>query len=234
MQTNDNTAPAFNERRSAPGPIAQAEINALNVKLVEAQAESARLAALNTRTEAALRHVQGECGLLIGQIAARDALLAGPAKVQGATPAEQAEMVTVESALAALDYLDHSNEPGRKFEAHTMLVVAPVAAERVAPQATATTDIGAMVNRFLAWPLPESLVVAEFSAIDRPIGTHLMNADEAKAMFEYVLTPPGDATVATICNLHLTDEQKRTVECMDSWARAEALPTYSQLLQEKK
>lgn len=47
-------------------------------------------------------------------------------------------------------------------------------------------DIGALVSRFLGWPLPASLHDA-LGRIEKPIGTHLMNADEARAMFEYVL-----------------------------------------------
>jgi hypothetical protein len=48
------------ERRAHAGPVAQQEINRLNAKLVEAQTENKRLEALNERTDAALRHVQGD------------------------------------------------------------------------------------------------------------------------------------------------------------------------------
>jgi hypothetical protein len=44
-------------------------------------------------------------------------------------------------------------------------------------------NIKTLVNRFLGWPLPEGLR----PEVARPIGTHLMNADEAKAMFTYCL-----------------------------------------------
>lgn len=50
-------------------------------------------------------------------------------------------------------------------------------------------QIAEMVNRFLAWPLPTSLTASMHLSIERPIGTHLMNADEARAMLEYVLAP---------------------------------------------
>lgn len=48
-------------------------------------------------------------------------------------------------------------------------------------------SIDEMVNRFLGWPLPASLQ-ANMPSIDRPIGTHMMNADEARAMFAYCLS----------------------------------------------
>lgn len=48
---------------------------------------------------------------------------------------------------------------------------------------TTESDIGELVNRFLGWPLPAGLL----PNIDRPIGTHFLNADQARAMFEYVL-----------------------------------------------
>lgn len=51
-------------------------------------------------------------------------------------------------------------------------------------------DIKELVNRFLSWPLPASLTASMHPGIERPIGTLLMNADEAKAMFEYCLLPP--------------------------------------------
>jgi len=44
-------------------------------------------------------------------------------------------------------------------------------------------DIAKMVNRFLGWPLPAGLR----PDIERPIGTHMLNADQAHAMFDYVL-----------------------------------------------
>lgn len=51
----------------------------------------------------------------------------------------------------------------------------------------------AMVDRFLAWPLPES-VCADLCATMRGhphrIGTNLLTAVEARAMLEHVLTSP--------------------------------------------
>lgn len=51
-------------------------------------------------------------------------------------------------------------------------------------------DFPALVNRFLAWPLPESvcsdLIVTKPGAPHR-IGTNLLTADETRAMLEYVL-----------------------------------------------
>lgn len=56
--------------------------------------------------------------------------------------------------------------------------------------------LDAMVNRFLGWKLPESFGPDCFVHFDReratknqswPIGTNLLNADEARAMLEHVL-----------------------------------------------
>lgn len=85
MQTENEITTA--DRRQPPGPTPQQQINALaeqvrsltterdaaSVKLVEAQAESARLEALVTRTEAALEAQRIENGDLIRKLAARDA-----------------------------------------------------------------------------------------------------------------------------------------------------------------
>lgn len=47
-----------------------------------------------------------------------------------------------------------------------------------------------MVNRFLSWPLPAT-VLPDSCVLDRSYphrsGTHLLNADEARAMLEHVL-----------------------------------------------
>lgn len=76
----ENTAPQSPERRSSAGTIAQNEINRLTVdahmlaatlkstseSLAEAQAKNVQLAA-------ALKLVQGECGILMGKVAAWEA-----------------------------------------------------------------------------------------------------------------------------------------------------------------
>jgi hypothetical protein len=63
-------------------------------------------------------------------------------------------------------------------------------------------SVSEMVNRFLGWKLPHNFSPdngIEFSRPEHkefwPIGTNLFTADEAKAMFEYVLATP--ATVKT-------------------------------------
>jgi len=65
------------------------------------------------------------------------------------------------------------------------------------PAAAAVPDIKTMVDRFLGWPLPEKFspdcgitytpIIYNGKIVSRPIGTNLLNADQAKAMFEYVL-----------------------------------------------
>lgn len=63
-------------------------------------------------------------------------------------------------------------------------------------------DIKELVNRFLGWPMPDSLSARIAPNVTRPIGTHLMNADEAKAMFEHCLqvaaVAPSDAKDAVL------------------------------------
>lgn len=61
-------------------------------------------------------------------------------------------------------------------------------------------NIPEMVNRFLRWPLPELVSIRLVPNIDRPIGTHLLSADEAKEMLEYVLGTNGEA----FCDSHCT------------------------------
>jgi hypothetical protein len=64
------------------------------------------------------------------------------------------------------------------------------------PMPSAGIDIQKMVDRFLSWKLPETFGPDCFVSFDRmaakhsgswPVGTNLFNADEARAMFEYVL-----------------------------------------------
>lgn len=66
-------------------------------------------------------------------------------------------------------------------------------------------DIAAMVNRFLGWKLPDTFNPDCGISFDGriadgwnknkqwPIGTNLFTADEAKAMFEYVLSQNSNA-----------------------------------------
>lgn len=60
---------------------------------------------------------------------------------------------------------------------------------RPQPAAQAVPDIAVLVDRFLSWPLPES-----FCAYQHRTWANLMNSEEARAMFEHVLsaapTPP--------------------------------------------
>jgi hypothetical protein len=61
-------------------------------------------------------------------------------------------------------------------------------------------DVDAMVNRFLGWRLPDDFAPDFGISFDRdvpgcwpgswPTGTNLLNADQAKAMLEYVLAAP--------------------------------------------
>jgi hypothetical protein len=75
-------------------------------------------------------------------------------------------------------------------------------------QPVAAPDIKQMVNRFLGWPLPKTFGPDCGIAFDGrkddewnknkpwPIGTNLLTADEAKAMFEYVLEAESRAALA--------------------------------------
>lgn len=63
-----------------------------------------------------------------------------------------------------------------------------------APPAEAVSDrIDELVNRFLSWPMPES-VCSDPCATRRGwphrTGTSLLTATEAREMLEYVLNPP--------------------------------------------
>jgi hypothetical protein len=69
----------------------------------------------------------------------------------------------------------------------------------IAGEAGAAPDVKQMVDRFLGWPLPKTFSPdcgisfdgrgpdARGYAGSWPIGTNLLNAEEARAMFEYVL-----------------------------------------------
>lgn len=60
----------------------------------------------------------------------------------------------------------------------------------LSPDSGHPVDINKMVSRFLSWPLPDSVCVdgcAKIPGYPLRHGTNLLNADEAKAMLEYVL-----------------------------------------------
>lgn len=66
-----------------------------------------------------------------------------------------------------------------------------------APPAEAVSDrIDELVNRFLSWPLPDSVCsdgVATMRGHPHRIGTNLLTADEARAMLEHVLGSQGNS-----------------------------------------
>lgn len=72
----------------------------------------------------------------------------------------------------------------------TRLAAAANARLREWLDAAPTKAIDELVNRFLAWPLPQS-VRSDPCVIDKEyphrIGTNLLTADEARQMFEHVL-----------------------------------------------
>lgn len=55
------------------------------------------------------------------------------------------------------------------------------------------THIDKLVDRFLAWPVPESVcsdICATTKGYPGRTGTNLLTADEARQMIEYVLAEP--------------------------------------------
>jgi hypothetical protein len=84
------------------------------------------------------------------------------------------------------------NQPTTK-SAERALKAEQALSRQAAPEAPTLPEL---VNRFLAWPMPDSLSARIAPNVTKPIGTHLMNADEAKAMLEYVLATPADSKTA--------------------------------------
>lgn len=91
-------------------------------------------------------------------------------------------------------------------------------------------DIAAMVNRFLAWPLPKDFAPdagIQFTpgTIPHawPSGTNLLNADQAKAMFAHVMDSPAPAAeqatpkAGDVARLEVTDAMvDRYVEAVNA------------------
>jgi hypothetical protein len=78
-------------------------------------------------------------------------------------------------------------------------VINEVAARSAEVEAEPAPDFKLLVNRFLAWPLPKT-VVADGCATDSSYphprsGTNLLNADEAEAMLRYVLGVPSSSGI---------------------------------------
>lgn len=77
-------------------------------------------------------------------------------------------------------------------------------------------DIKTLVDRFLSWKLPETFYPDCFISFDRerakqngswPIGTNLLTAEQAKAMFEHALQGLDYQVVATIQQSDPNDER---------------------------
>jgi hypothetical protein len=74
------------------------------------------------------------------------------------------------------------------------------AAQPATPEQGRQPDITEMVSRFLAWPLPKTFAPdcgISFKPLGHPnswpVGTHLLTADEAMAMFQHCLQPATSA-----------------------------------------
>lgn len=90
-------------------------------------------------------------------------------------------------------------------------------------KAAPPVDVDALVNRFLGWKLPQTFAPdAGISFVPPahkewwPIGTNLLTADEAKAMFEYVLA--GSTVEDTNVSAATSKESARAllIKCMNS------------------
>jgi hypothetical protein len=94
------------------------------------------------------------------------------------------------------------SEPGKRDSAPAERVSGPACTkdrESDASPGDVGIDFPALVNRFLAWPLPESVFcdfVATTPGAPHRIGTNLMTADEARAMLEYVLAKNPEPALA--------------------------------------
>lgn len=86
-------------------------------------------------------------------------------------------------------------------------------------------DVADMVNRFLGWPMPKNFspdggmtFKAPAHPNSWPIGTNLLNADQAKAMFEHCLaTPPSDGVTSPtdeVCHNIVCDDRCSFPSCM--------------------
>lgn len=87
------------------------------------------------------------------------------------------------------------------IDGERVVCVAIKAAQAAPVQPEPQADIAEMVNRFLGWPLPLTVcsdLCATMQGIKHRSGTNLLNADEAKAMLEYVLAAlsPADGVTA--------------------------------------
>lgn len=103
-----------------------------------------------------------------------------------------------------------------------------------APAQSAEPDIKVLVNRFLAWPLPQTVcsdgcVINSSYAFPRS-GTNLLNADEAEAMLRHVLAAPQPSPTAVVL-----DDERAAFEAWgnetfnygfqpDTWDAGEELP----------
>ena len=118
---------------------------------------------------------------------------AAPEQVQASIDTPEFRELLAQT-LDAAEAAENANDPSLYVPARTNLI-AHIDAKLAAPSAAAPAaprkilDVRDMVNRFLGWPMPDSLSARIAPNITKPIGTHVMNADEARAMFEHCVQP---------------------------------------------
>lgn len=114
-----------------------------------------------------------------------------------------------------------------------MLVRAALTREPSAPSAV---NIDAMVDRFLAWPVPKDFAPdagIQFNSSAHPngwpVGTNLLTAAQAKAMFEHVLAGTTPSAQCQTCNGHgvIDTSSGQTADnyCPDSMDRPDCTPS---------
>ena len=138
-----------------------------------------------------------------------DTLVAETLAEHDAQPAQAAQLMVTDEEIEWLEYtvahMEEDSEPEDKRCANVIRgLLARLGSTGIGDvtkppaQPVGVPDVGAMVDRFLSWPLPKDFAPdcwisfrhtpdARGYAPTWPIGTNLFTADQAKAMFEYVL-----------------------------------------------
>lgn len=112
---------------------------------------------------------------------------------------KQCERVAARLSAAFEDGKFIAQQHYQRIDAARLAEIERLKEERDAAQAGQVADIKSMVDRFLAWPLPQDFhpdsgisFTPPSNPAWWPTGTNLLSAEQAKAMFEYVLNHEGD------------------------------------------
>jgi hypothetical protein len=121
-----------------------------------------------------------------------DALLAEESGLDRAFYIGRAQVYATLAVAAATERVAIAQEEANRMEAIMNKAYLGGLVEALNEPTTKEVDVERMVDRFLQWRLPEYFspdggISYEYNSLDRPTGTNLLTATQAKEMLEFIL-----------------------------------------------